>query len=450
MTQLGEAVARYHKILENESLTPSGWLEQLRARMVEHNLVVAGRPVSPVLRPHFLSRRQYTSLVKTSEVLNSAIDRIRKMALSNPAIMARMELLPAEKMLASVDPGYSVAAVAAMLATQVDNGSMHVIGSQTDLPSGVIYSEALAEIFYDLAPVKEFRKKYKLSKTGGSKPFLAALLKAWKEFGGKRPPNVAILEFKQPFATVDTHESTLLAELLRKQGCQVEIVSPDQLDYRGDKLQANGFEIDLVYRALRAHDFLMRFDLTHPLVRAYRERRVCVVNSFRMEMTRKKSLLALLTDSEVTASFPAAERKAIAETVPLTRVVAQAKAAWGKKTVDLPEYILKHRETLTLRPNDESAELPTFDGATLDENQWQRALKTALRSPYVVQERVEPLAVKFPVDVYGEMAYRDLTVDVQPQSFLGKVYGVTARVSPAQTGYSTLAGFAPVYIMETK
>ena len=100
MTQLDEAVARYHRLLETEAVRTSDWLEKIRAQMAEQGLIVNGRPVTPVLRPHFISRRQYTNLMKTAELINGAIERVRTLALENPSLMARMEMLPAEKMLA--------------------------------------------------------------------------------------------------------------------------------------------------------------------------------------------------------------------------------------------------------------------------------------------------------------------------------------------------------------
>ncbi len=94
---------------------------------------VNNRPVSPVLRPHLISRRQYTNLVKTAESLHSAIDRVRDLALQTPSLLAKMEILPAEKMLAAVDPGYSIPSVASLLGSHVNNGHMHFTGSQADL-----------------------------------------------------------------------------------------------------------------------------------------------------------------------------------------------------------------------------------------------------------------------------------------------------------------------------
>jgi len=70
MTQLSEAVARYHKILESEKYRDLSWAHTLQERMKAQNLAVGGRPVSPVLRPHFITRRQYAGLVKAVESLS--------------------------------------------------------------------------------------------------------------------------------------------------------------------------------------------------------------------------------------------------------------------------------------------------------------------------------------------------------------------------------------------
>ena len=73
--------------------------------------------------------------------------------------MSRMQMLPAEKMLASVDPGYPYLAVTSLLDTHLNNGSLQFVGYAADTPAGVVYGEALNNAFYDSPPVKEFRKK---------------------------------------------------------------------------------------------------------------------------------------------------------------------------------------------------------------------------------------------------------------------------------------------------
>jgi hypothetical protein len=447
--QLGDAVARYHKILESEPYRNLEWAEQLHAQMASQGLTVSGRPVSPFLRPHFLTRRQYDHLVKATESLTAAIDRVKRMALADPGLQSRINLLPAERMLAQVDPGYSTLAVTSLLDTHIHNGTMQFFEYNAESPAGVAYSELLSNLFYDSAPVKAFRRKHSLAKLGGSKHFLQALLKAYKEFGGKKKPNIAIVELKQPFQTADGAEFSLLIRQFADLGYAAEIVSPEALEYRNGVLRAGNFAIDLVYRRIPLSEFLMRYDLNHPLVRAYREHSVCVVNSFRAELSRKKAIFDLLTDTTLTASFPAVERKAIRDYLPWTRVVADAKTTYGDREVDLSEFILRNREKLVLKPNDGAADAATVRGWETDDSGWEKALKQAVRRPSVVQERVEETPISFPIYNWGQLEYREMRVDVTPHVFLGKVHGCSSHLTAAG-GFSSVAGLAPTFILGSR
>jgi len=396
MSQLDDAVNRYNKLLETGSYRDLSWAEALHQRMEASKLSAGGRLICPFLRPNFISRRQYESLIKTGEALIGAIDRMEQMVLASPALLARLELLPAEKMLASIDPGYQALEVAARLDSHLNNGSLQFVQYNADSPTGAGYADALAELFYDAPPIKEFRKKYTLSKTGSRKYLLQALLKSYKQFGGTRKPNIAIVEFRSAFHSGNS-EYELFRDFFRDEGYTVEIVPPEQLEYRNHRLRRGNFEIELVYRRLGVQEFLIRFDLTHPLVQAYRDRAVCVVNSFRSELAHKKAMFGLLTDEALTAKFPAVERKAIRDHVPWTRLVAAAKTTYEDRSVDLPEFIMQNRERLTLKPNDDYSDQHSYFGWDMDNAEWDRALKQAMRSPYVVQERVDPVRSVFPL-----------------------------------------------------
>src|SRR5229473_7048824 len=185
MSQLDEAIARYHKILESNSNRSLSWVAELQARMEEEKLSFGGRLICPFLRPHFITRRQYDSLVKTGETLIAAVDRMQQMVLQNPALLAQLELLPAEKMLAAIDPGYKNLEVACRLDSHLTNGSLQLVQYNADSPTGVAWADSLSELFYNAAPVREFRKKYPLTKIGGKKHLLSALLATYKQFGGR-------------------------------------------------------------------------------------------------------------------------------------------------------------------------------------------------------------------------------------------------------------------------
>ncbi len=417
--------------------------------MESEKLTAGGRLICPFLRPSFISRRQYDSLVRTGEALIGAIDRMEQMVLASPALLSRLELLPAEKMLASIDPGYQSLQVAARLDTHLVNGHLHFVQFNADSPSGAGYADALSGLFWDIPPMKEMRKKYSLTKTGGRKHLLQALIKSYRLFGGKKKPNIAIVEFRPPYHS-GRSEYELFRDVFREEGFATEIVSPEQLEYRNGVLRRGAFEINLVYRRLGVQEFLIRFDLSHPLVRAYRDRAVCVVNTFRAELAHKKAMFGLLTDETLTTRFPAAERKAIREHVPWTRLVSASRTTFEEKPIDLPDFIARNRERLALKPNDDSGDLHTYLGWEMDANEWERALKQAMRAPYVVQERVEPVRSIFPVLSFGHLEFREMQVDVHPHAYLGKVQGCSSWLSSGRNGFSSAAGIVPTFIVDSK
>jgi hypothetical protein len=374
---------------------------------------------------------------------------MEQMVLATPALLGRLELLPAEKMLAAIDPGYQALEVASRLDSHVVNGHLHFVQYNADSPTGAGYADALAGIFYDIPPVKEFRKKYNLTRTGSRKYLLQALLKSYKQFGGKKKPNIAIVEFRPAYHSGHS-EYELFRDFFREEGYQVEIVSPEHLEYRNGVLRRGTFEINLVYRRLGVQEFLIRFDLRHPLVEAYRDRAVCVVNSFRSELAHKKAMFGLLTDETVTAKFPAVERKAIRDHVPWTRLVGASKTTYDSKTIDLPNFISQNRARLALKPNDDYSDQHSYFGWEMDDAAWDRALKVAMRTPYVVQERVDPVKSVFPLLSFGKIEFREMQVDLHPHAYLGRVQGCSSWLSAGNSGFSTASGQVPTFILDPK
>src|SRR3984957_14846107 len=447
MTQLDEAISRYHRILESEPYRDLRWVKNLQEQMEARQLSAGGRLLCPFLRPNFVTQKQYDNLVKTGEALISAVDRMLRMALASPQLLSRMQLYPAEKMLAAIDPGYEMSEVSAQLDLQIQNGSLHVMQYNADALTGAAWSEGLSDLFYDCPPVKEFRRRYNLTRIGGKKPFLSALLKAYKMFAPGKKPNIAILEFRDP---TGRSEYEIYRDYFRSEGFDTELVSPEHLEYRNGVLRSGNFEIDLIYRRISVQEFLLRFTLNHPLVHAYRDHKVCIVNSFRSELSHKKAMFALLTDESLTAKFPINERKAIREHVPWTRVVKNGKTQYRDKSVDLIYFIRDNRETLVLRPNNNYSDLHSYIGYEHDDGAWARAMREAQRSPYVVQESVKPVHSVFPMLTYGHLEFKEMQVDVQPQAFLGKVSGCPSYVSSSGAGYSHASGIAPTFIIESR
>ncbi len=448
MSLVSEAVARYHKLIENEPYIDLAWAHALEERIQAEKL--DGRPVSPVLRPHLIGKRDYAAVAKAAETILSAIARMEKMVLASPALLARMQLLPAEKMLAAVDPGYTIA-ISSLLDTALTEKSLKFTGYRSDIPSGVLHGDALTDLYFEAPPVKEFRKKHKLKKIGGTKPLLTAILKAYKEFKGKQKrPNIAIVEARAPFSS-GASEHALLARYFTGEGYMTQIVSPEQLEYRGDVLRAGDYTVDIAIRRVKLQDFLIKYDLNHALIRAYKDRAVMMVNNFRADVGSKRSLFDLLTDPKLTAKFPAAERTAIKDHLPWTRLVQPGKTTHKTHTIDLMEFVMKQRTKLVLLPNDDASGIHPVIGAQVDDAAWEKALKQAQRTPFVVHESVEQAHSVFPLMQYGSLMMKDMVTHVYPHAFGGEVHGASVWLDGAgSNGFSTLTGLAPAFLLEGK
>lgn len=448
MAQPGDAIARYHKLLDQDSYRDLAWADELQERMRQRQLTEAGRLLAPVLRPEFISARQLESLCRAAEHLASILDQLEAVVLDCPSLLSRLQMLPAEKMLAAVPRCYSRLSVASRMDASVENGSLCLRGFDASKSTGFAQSEPLSDLFLDLRIVKDFKRgRYKISKIGGAKHLLAAMLQAWKEFGGRQAPQIAILEVAQPFGS-NGAEGRLLAELFKHAGACARVVSSEQLDYRHGKLCAGDFQIDIVFRRVLTRELLVHCDLSHPFLLAYRDRAVCVVNDFRSELAQRRVLFELLTDESITARLPVADRKLIRTFVPWTRLVTHRKTKYKDQDVDLPEFIRRSRERLVLRPNDHECDQRAFVGAEMTLPAWDRAVRLALRTPYVVQERFFCGRQIFPIYQYDELQMKETEVSVHPHVLNGKVQGVSAALATSSGGCSTPLAIAPVLLLE--
>jgi hypothetical protein len=68
-----------------------------------------------------------------------------------------------------------------------------------------------------------------------------------------------------------------------------------------------------------------------------------------------------------------------------------------------------------------------------------------------VQEVSPPATGQFPVYHFDRLQMREMRIDVHTHTFLGKVQGCSAILSPySNQGFSTAVGLAPTYLIDSK
>jgi len=177
------------------------------------------------------------------------------------------------------------------------------------------------------------------------------LERAYREYGGKKSvPNIAIVDW----TGVDTAaEFEILRGYFESCGYATRICDPNELEYDGSTLHYEGFAVDILYKRVIIHEFLDRFDETHPISRACADGTVCMANSFRSKLPHKKGSFAILSDYQYHRLFTATQLETIARHIPWTRKVKYGKSSYIDDSIDLIEFIRAERHRFVLKPNDE-------------------------------------------------------------------------------------------------
>jgi hypothetical protein len=400
--------------------------EKLRDGMRTKRLLYGDRPIGVALRPHFLHAKQFAALTETAELISSALEKVAAAALQSPELMTALGLTELERKLALVDPGFAATTVNARVDGFVHENEIKFVEYNAENPSSLSDQEGLNRLLFEIPAMATFAKRYRLREFSVVERLRETLLSIYREWGGIGAPNIAILDWENlPTA----HEFVLLRDAFAEHDIRTIICSPDELEYVDHELRCGAFKIDVVYKRILVHEFLARYDETHPLTRAYINHDVCLVNPFRCKILHKKASFEMLTDETHQNWFSAAERDAIRRSVPWTRRLSDRRTIRDGNEIDLLKFVRKSRSSLVLKPNDDYGGRGVFLGFRLNEREWNQAIETARAGDYVVQEAIDLQPEEFPIFTDTDWSLQPMFVDTNPFLFRGKVCGAMVRLS---------------------
>jgi hypothetical protein len=449
---LSEAVAHYHDLLADDELAQSS-LTLLDEGLERARLIFGGRRLSPYLRPHFVSEEDFASVTHVCETVWSAIEKVKDTAVADLSLLDELGLTEIERELAQIDPGYRAVSPTARLDSFLTEDVYSFVELNGESPAGIAYADAAFEIFEQLPVMKRFAQTYKLRRFEGRPLMLKLLVDCYEEFLGRRPdraPHIAIVDLK---GMPTQKEFELFREYFEAEGYPSVIASPDELEFRGGRLRAGEFEIDIVYKRLLVNEYLPIIKQHPALLDAYRARAVCMVNSFRSKIIHKKALFAVLTDARHARLFTEEERAMITGHVPWTRQVRAGRSDYYGDQIDLLEFISESRDRLVLKPNDDYGGHGIYIGWNTDETVWEEAIHNALgNGDYVVQERVPTAREVFPaLTADGKIQFAEQLVDLDPLLFNGKVGSAFTRLSSNELANVTSGGgMVPTFLISKR
>ena len=420
------AIAEYHNLLREDRTLSAAAFQKLRDGMRANRLLYGDRPIGVALRPHLLEANQFAALIQTAEAIASALEKVATAVLDRPELMGQLGLTDLEQKLAMVDPGFANATVNARVDGFVHGDKIRFVEYNAENPSSLSDQEGLNRLLRDIPATEQLARRYRLREFSAVAKLRETLIHVYREWGGTGAPNIAILDWKD---LPTEHEFVLLRDEFSAHGIRTIICSPDELEYSDQRLRCGDFRIDLVYKRILVHEFLGRYDETHPLSRAYINRDVCLVNPFRCKILHKKASFEMLTDEQNHKWFSRSESEAIRRSVPWTRRLFERKTTRDGVEIDLLKFVSSNGASLVLKPNDDYGGRGVFIGPRLNEAEWRSALETALAGDYIVQDAIDLQPEEFPVFNDEEWSFQQMFVDTNPFLFRGKVCGAMVRLS---------------------
>ncbi|HYV24930.1 MAG TPA: hypothetical protein VE969_06800 [Pyrinomonadaceae bacterium] len=413
------------RILSDPTLDKSQF-EKLIALQRELGLVYGDRPTCPFLRPHIISRTEYDTVARAASIIASAVERLVNHALLDDELLGAFGLTARETQMARIDPGYSRLCVSSRLDAYVSGSDFKFFEYNAETPAGVGDQMQLEKVLFGLAHMHEFLSERKHWRPEPHARLLSALLDAYRDWGGEAErPRIAIVDWK---GVSTESEFRILQDYFLAQGCETIIADPGELSFDGSRLRVGGFAIDIVYKRVVIHEFLERCDDNHPLARAYEQRRICMVNSFRTKVGHKKNVFAILSDAAYEYLFTPEEIAVFHRHIPWTRRVAGGQTTFAGSAHDLLDLIRRERDRFVLKPNDDYGGHGVFLGWETSPDDWEGAIALALARPYVVQERVS--MTKHSITSFSDRVHaEEVFIDFNPFLFNNEVEGALIRLS---------------------
>jgi uncharacterized circularly permuted ATP-grasp superfamily protein len=449
MTNQRETIDHYHSLLDPETARETH--EQLTEQLQLRGLFFGERPLSTVLRPRFIHPGQYRALQAAIQAVMPAFKKTYDAALADANFRAQFRLNEWEEELIQFDPGFHAPSPTSRMDTFFDEESaLWLTEYNAETPAAIAYSDVLSEVYYGLPVMREFSKHYEMRPLFARHLMLHALIDSFKQWGGKERPRIAILDWQE----VPTYsEFILFHDYFESQGYDCVIADPREVIYENGRLTAHGKHIHIIYKRVLISELVERSGLDHPVIRAVRDRAVCMVNPFRCKILHKKASLAVLSDETNAQLFTADERAAIARYIPWTRVLAERHTVYNEERIDLLPFLVKNKDEFVLKPNDEYGGKGVVLGWEVEAHEWETHLKSALTEPSIVQKRVPLPKIPYASWVDHKVEVYERMIDTNPFIWYGGyVEGCLTRLSTAALLNVTAGGGStvPTFIVEKR
>ena len=446
---IGEAIEYYHNLLKSGYVVEDTQT-QLTEELEKCDLFFEDVPACRVLRPQFYTYADWVYLKRHTELVLGAFRKAYDVCMNNRAYRAQLELEPYEEELFVLDKGFNLPCSSSRLGTffKPEDQYLRFVGYDAETPAELGFGDELAQAFFNLDVMKTFKKSYHVGYTPSQQLLMDSVINAYKAWGGTEQPNIAIVDW-QSSSTLTEHQIT--QQFFEGNGYKTILADPRDLEYHHDYLWKGDVKIHIIYKHVPYNDLMEQMGDNSVIIQAIKDRAVFLTNAPSTKLMAKKASLALMSDEENRDLFTADELATIRLHIPWTRRVTERKTFYRGQEIDLIQYIADNRENFVLKPNDDDGEQGVVLGFSVTQQQWDWALKEALRTPFIVQEAITLVERAFPAYINNELVISNRFVDANPYVFNGDtVGGCLARLSSVELSnvMADMGSVVPMMVIE--
>jgi glutathionylspermidine synthase len=369
-------------------------------------------PTYPV--PFFAPAPALAGWQGDSESLAAVVEEVAQAALADPALVRSLHLRDDARAWIEIDPGYPTISVLARPDAVFIDGAVRYVEYNSDSPAMMAFSDHVSECLLSLPYLRAHAARLRGERM--LPQLYETLLDCYRSYGGTGAPTIAIVDWP---GQKTRFEHARIAEYFESRGAPSLICDPRELSRPGRHLEYQGRRVDLVYRRALFTELLDREREVQPLISAYRDGAVCMVNPLRSYLASSKTLLAFLCER-----WPAARG---ACPVLSTRVLGPARIA----------ELRAHDQKVVLKKGESHGGLHVLLPGIGKPEDRHAALDDAERSPWVEQDYVELPRLRFPArGAPNALRYYNWN----PFLFGGRYAGAIARASETPLINITLGG----------
>jgi glutathionylspermidine synthase len=409
-------------------------------------------PFPVFIKPYFVTREQMNEIARVSNHIMNVLEKFTDLYFLDDRFKPMFNLTDKETELVRHETGTKrkiwITRNDAFMAN--DLSYLKFIEFNTDSPGGPMYSDVQTALIETTPVMERLRQKYYFSSDRFVPQILYNLLRAYREWGGKKErPNIAIVSDKG--ATYP--EFLLIVEDFKRQGYNSAFSTPEEVTYDGKRAYTpDGMPIDILYRRGWIRNWTDVYDEIKPLRRAYADGAICVVNSIRSILGTIKSILEQLRDPEIMKIYTPEEREVVLNHVPWTRLLTERRTVGpdGEEEIDLFEYVARNRESLVIKPMDLYGGKGVVVGPASTQARWEETLQAAATGDqkYVVQTYV-PIPEEELPEIDEQVTWRPKKMNQNFYAFGGLHAGGMCRTSEAPViNISAGGGLCPIVIIE--